>query len=119
MALCLGRFVVSLLLDKRVDDVILQSVHNEREQHHYKHNLHFFVSFGPSEGPISDTRNPWQHDKDDEDAKLHAEQAAKVYDGLFQPPPRVGWVAIVAGLDRLYGLTESCFGNQCRKDAKK
>lgn len=119
VALTLGRLVLGLLLDKGVDNVILHGVHDEREQHHHKHNLHLFVAFGPSEGPIADTRDPGQHDKDDEDTQLHAEQAAKVNDGLLQPPQRVGWVSVVARLDRLGGLAEPCFGEQRGQDSEE
>lgn len=76
-----------LLLDERIDDVVLQSVHDEWEDHHDEGNLEFFVAFGPGQCPVADFGYPWHEDKDDEDAYFHAEQTAKVNDGLLEPPP--------------------------------
>lgn len=94
------------VLDEGVDDVVLQAVHDEGEDHHDKGNLELLVALGPAEGPVADLGDPRREEEDDEDADLHAEQAAEVNDGLLEPPPDVGGVAVVAGLDGLARFAE-------------
>lgn len=94
------------VLDEGVDDVVLQAVHDEGEDHHDKGNLELLVALGPAEGPVADFGDPRREEEDDEDADLHAEQAAEVNDGLLEPPPDVGGVAVVAGLDGLARFAE-------------
>lgn len=88
--------VCCFALDEGVDNVVLESIHNEREDHHDKGDLELFVSVGPAERPVADAGDPWHHDEDDEDAELHAKETGEVYKGLLKPPPGVGRVAIVA-----------------------
>lgn len=109
----------NLLLDKRVDNVVLKTIHDERENHHDKRNLQLLVALGPAEGPVADLGDPRHEDEDDEDANLHAKEAAKVNDGLLQPPPGARRGAVVAGLDRVEGLAEGREGDNGRDDAEE
>ena len=84
-----------LLLDEGVDDVVLHGVHDEREDHHDESDLELLVALGPAESPVADLGYPRQDEEDDEDADLHAKEADKVDDGLLEPPPDVGRVAVV------------------------
>lgn len=105
-----------LHLDERVDDVVLQSIHDEREDHHDECYLESFVALGPGEGPVADFGDPGHENEDDEDADLHAEEAAKVDDGLLEPPPRAGGVAVVSRLDGLERFAERCQGHEAGDD---
>src|SRR3569833_2626247 len=108
-----------LVLDEAVDDVVLQSVHDVREQHLDEDDLQLLVALGPPQGPVADARDPGQHDGDDEHAYLHADQAADVDDALLEPPPRPGRVAVVARLDRLGRLAETRVRDERRGDAEQ
>jgi len=101
-----------LQLDKRVDDVVLQGVHDEGEEHHDEEDLQLLVAFGPAQGPVADVGDPGEEDEDDEDDELHAEEAAEVEEGLLEPPSPVGWGAIVACLDGFGRLAEGCEGGE-------
>lgn len=111
--------MVYLLLDEGVDDVILESIHDEGEDHHDECDLELLVALCPSERPVADLRDPGHHDEDDEDTDLHAKQPGEVYKGLLEPPPGVGRVAVVARLDRLDGLAERCEARQGAEDAQE
>lgn len=89
------------VLDKAVDDVILQGVHHDREKEHNEKNLHHLVPFRPSKGPIAHAYNPWAELKDDENTKFHAQQAKEIDKGLFKPPSRFGRLTVIP---RLYGF---------------
>lgn len=107
------------LLDEGVYDVVLQSVHDEGEYHHDKGNLEFLVAFCPPEGPISDLGDPWKDEENDEYAYFHAEEAHKVDDGLLEPPPGVGRVAVVAGLNGFDGLANGSLSDEACSYLKK
>lgn len=41
-------------LDKDVDDIVLDRVHDDREQKHHEEDLNSGVPFSPLQGPITD-----------------------------------------------------------------
>lgn len=98
-----------LTLDEAVDDVVLNAVHSNGEDEHHKRDLKGFIAFGPAQGPVADPWQPWQHCEEQEDEKLHTEQANKVNDGLLEPPSGAWWVAIITRLDRLWWVCDRSF----------
>lgn len=108
-----------LLLDEGVDDVVLQSVHDEGEDHHREGDLELLVAIGPGERPVTDLGDPGDHEEDDEDAELHAKESEEVDDGLLEPPPHIRGAAVVSGLDRLGRLTDAGVCSQAGDDAEQ
>ena len=88
--------IINLLLDKRVDDIILQPVHDQGEDHHDKCNLQLLIACGPAQCPVSDLGDQGEEDEDNEDANFHAEEPDEVNYGLLEPPPCAGRAAVVA-----------------------
>jgi hypothetical protein len=105
-----------LLLDVRVDDVVLHRVHDERKQHHDENNLQLLVALGPTQRPVANTGQPWQHDEEDQNTDLHPHKTTKVDEALLEPPPGIWRAAIVATLDRLWRLAKRCEGHELSGD---
>lgn len=111
--------ILVIVLDEGVDDVVLHGVHDQREDHHDEGDLQLLVALGPAQGPVADAGDPGHEEEEDEDADLHAEQADEVDDGLLEPPPLVGRVAIIAGLDGLGGFAEGGEGDETGDDLEE
>jgi len=63
--------------------------------------LDSLVAFGPAESPVADPGDPREELEYEKDAKLHAEKADEVDDGLFEPPCRARRLSIVSRTNRL------------------
>jgi hypothetical protein len=102
-------FLVALaalvVLDEAVDDVVLQDVHQQREDEHDKGDLERLAAFGPAQGPVADPWEPRKQSEEEPDEELHAHQADGVYEQLLEEPGPAGRAAVVAGGD---GLGRSC-----------
>ena len=94
------------VLDEVVDDPVLQSVHNERENEHDKRDLYGFAAFGPAEGPVTHPGDPGEEGKDGKNAEFHADQAEEIDDGLLEPPCSARWVTVVPAADGLGRIGE-------------
>lgn len=93
------------LLDEHVDDVILDSIHDDREQQHDENYLDSRVALGPPQRPVPDFHDEWKQVDDDNDTGFHPQQSDKVDHGLLEPPKSIGRIAIVSGF---YGFWRIC-----------
>lgn len=94
------------LLDEGVDDVVLDRVHDDREEQHDEDDLHGGVAFGPAQSPVAHLDDEGEQLDQEKHADLHAEQADEVYDGLFEPPEGLRRATIVTRFDGLRGVRE-------------
>lgn len=107
------------VLDKVVDDPVLQRVHDEREDEHDKGDLKCRVAFGPAERPVADPRDPGEQREQHEDAEFHADETEEVDDGLLEPPCGAWRLAVVARAQRFGRVGERRAGKGCVEDLEE
>ncbi len=94
------------ILDEAVYDVVLNPVHDERENEHDEGDLNSFVTLCPAKCPVANPGDPRQDREEEEDAELHAEKAEKVDERLLEPPAHSGWLTVNSRFDGLGWVCE-------------